>query len=219
MRLRIEGEAQMKHSRLLILAGAILLAGPTTVLHAQAQNPAPDAAKPVAPAASSPVAPNDPDYKIGPQDVLTINVWKEPDVSREVPVRPDGKISLPLLNDVEAAGLTPMQLANSLTESMKKFISSPQVTVIVKEINSRRVYVIGEVVRAGTFPLLPKMTVLQIVSSCGGFTQFANPKKIYVLRTKDGKQTKIPFNYKEVVNGKNPEQNIELQPGDTVVVP
>ena len=209
----------MKHSILLILAGAILLAGPATVLHAQPQNPAPDAAKPIAPAASSPVAPNDPDYKIGPQDVLTITVWKEPDVSREVPVRPDGKISLPLLNDVDAAGLTPMQLASSLTESLKKFISSPQVTVIVKEINSRRVYVIGEVVRAGTFPLLPKMTVLQIVSSCGGFTQFANPKKIYVLRTKDGKQTKIPFNYKEVVSGKNPEQNIELQPGDTVVVP
>jgi polysaccharide export outer membrane protein len=134
-------------------------------------------------------------------------------------VRPDGKISLPLLNDVEAAGLTPMQLANSLTDSLKKFISSPQVTVIVKEINSRRVYVIGEVVRAGTFPLLPKMTVLQIVSSCGGFTQFANPKKIYVLRTSGGKQTKIPFNYKEVVSGKNPEQNIELQPGDTIVVP
>ena len=209
----------MKHSRLLILAGAILLAGPATVLHAQPQNSAPDAAKPIAPAASSPVAPNDPDYKIGPQDVLTITVWKEPDVSREVPVRPDGKISLPLLNDVDAAGLTPMQLASSLTESLKKFISSPQVTVMVKEINSRRVYVIGEVVRAGTFPLLPKMTVLQIVSSCGGFTQFANPKKIYVLRTKDGKQTKIPFNYKEVVSGKNPEQNIELQPGDTVVVP
>jgi len=219
MPLRIEGDAEMKHSRLLILAGAILLAGPATVLHAQAQNPTSDAAKPVAPIASSPVAPNDPDYKIGPQDVLTITVWKEPDVSREVPVRPDGKISLPLLNDVDAAGLTPMQLASSLTESLKKFISSPQVTVIVKEINSRRVYVIGEVVRAGTFPLLPKMTVLQIVSSCGGFTQFANPKKIYVLRTKDGKQTKIPFNYREVVSGKNPEQNIELQPGDTVVVP
>ncbi|HXJ11169.1 MAG TPA: polysaccharide biosynthesis/export family protein [Candidatus Limnocylindrales bacterium] len=209
----------MKHSKLLILAGAMLLAGPATVLPARAQSPAPEAAKPIAPAASSPVAANDPDYKIGPQDVLTINVWKEPDVSREVPVRPDGKISLPLLNDVEAAGLTPMQLANSLTESLKKFISSPQVTVIVKEINSRRVYVIGEVVRAGTFPLLPKMTVLQIVSSCGGFTQFANPKKIYVLRTKDGKQTKIPFNYREVVSGKNPEQNIELQPGDTIVVP
>jgi len=219
MPLRIEGEAEMKHSKLLILAGAMLLAGPATVLQARAQSPAPEAAKPMAPATSSPVAANDPDYKIGPQDVLTINVWKEPDVSREVPVRPDGKISLPLLNDVEAAGLTPMQLANSLTESLKKFISSPQVTVIVKEINSRRVYVIGEVVRAGTFPLLPKMTVLQIVSSCGGFTQFANPKKIYVLRTKDGKQTKIPFNYREVVSGKNPEQNIELQPGDTIVVP
>jgi polysaccharide export outer membrane protein len=209
----------MMYTKRIILAGAALLVFAATALNGQAQNPAPDAAKPAAPAASSPVPANDPDYKIGPQDVLTINVWKEPDVSREVPVRPDGKISLPLLNDVEAAGLTPMQLANSLTESLKKFISSPQVTVIVKEINSRRVYVIGEVVRAGTFPLLPRMTVLQVVSGCGGFTQFANPKKIYVLRSKDGKQTKIPFNYKEVVSGKNPEQNIELQPGDTIVVP
>ena len=203
----------------LVLASVVLFSGASLMAQGTPQNPPADAAKPVSPAATSPIAANDPDYKIGPQDVLTINVWKEPDVSREVPVRPDGKISLPLLNDVEAAGLTPMQLANSLTDSLKKFISSPQVTVIVKEINSRRVYVIGEVVRAGTFPLLPKMTVLQIVSSCGGFTQFANPKKIYVLRTKDGKQTKIPFNYKDVVSGKNPEQNIELEPGDTVVVP
>lgn len=217
--MKIEGEAEMMHTKRIILAAAVLLVFAALALKGQAQNPTPDAAKPVAPATSSPVAANDPDYKIGPQDVLTITVWKEPEVSREVPVRPDGKISLPLLNDVEAAGLTPMQLANSLTESLKKFISSPQVTVMVKEINSRRVYVIGEVVRAGTFPLLPKMTVLQIVSSCGGFTQFANPKKIYVLRTKDGKQTKIPFNYKDVVSGKNPEQNIELQPGDTIVVP
>ncbi|HXJ47111.1 MAG TPA: polysaccharide biosynthesis/export family protein [Candidatus Dormibacteraeota bacterium] len=209
----------MMYTKQIVLAGAVLLVFGAMASNGQVQSPTPDAAKPVAPATSSPVAANDPDYKIGPQDVLTINVWKEPDVSREVPVRPDGKISLPLLNDVEAAGLTPMQLANSLTESLKKFISGPQVTVIVKEINSRRVYVIGEVVRAGTFPLLPKMTVLQIVSSCGGFTQFANPKKIYVLRTKDGKQTKIPFNYKEVVSGKNPEQNIELHPGDTIVVP
>src|SRR5256886_6848699 len=138
MPLRIEGDAEMKHSRLLILAGAILLAGPRTVLHAQAQSPTPDAAKPIAPAASSPVAPNDPDYKIGPQDVLTITVWKEPDVSREVPVRPDGKISLPLPNDVDAAGLTPMQLAGSLTESLKKFISSPQVTGMGKEVKRRR---------------------------------------------------------------------------------
>ena len=208
----------MKKSTL-ILASVVLLSGTSLMAQGTPPSPPADTAKPVSPAASSPIAANDPDYKIGPQDVLTINVWKEPDVSREVPVRPDGKISLPLLNDVQAAGLTPMQLANSLMDSLKKFISSPQVTVIVKEINSRRVYVIGEVVRAGTFPLLPKMTVLQIVSSCGGFTQFANPKKIYVLRTKDGKQTKLPFNYKEVVSGKNPEQNIELEPGDTVVVP
>lgn len=217
--MKIEGEAEMMYTKRVILAGAVLLVVSAMASNGQVQNPAPDAAKPATPAASSPVAANDPDYKIGAQDVLTITVWKEPDVSREVPVRPDGKISLPLLNDVEAAGLTPMQLANSLTESLKKFISSPQVTVMVKEINSRRVYVIGEVVRAGTFPLLPKMNVLQVVSSCGGFTQFANPKKIYVLRTKDGKQTKIPFNYKDVVSGKNPEQNIELQPGDTIVVP
>ncbi len=203
----------------LVLAGAVLFCGTSLLAQGTPQNPPAEPAKPPVSATTSPVAANDPDYKIGPQDVLTINVWKEPDVSREVPVRPDGKISLPLLNDIEAAGLTPMQLANALTENLKKFISSPQVTVIVKEINSRRVYVIGEVVRAGTFPLLPKMTVLQIVSSCGGFTQFANPKKIYVLRTKDGKQTKIPFNYKDVVSGKNPEQNIELEPGDTVVVP
>lgn len=203
----------------LILAGTVLFSGASLLAQGTTQNPPAGPTKAPAAATTSPIAANDPDYKIGPQDVLTVNVWKEPDVSREVPVRPDGKISLPLLNDVEAAGLTPMQLANALTESLKKFISSPQVTVIVKEINSRRVYVIGEVVRAGTFPLLPKMTVLQIVSSCGGFTQFANPKKIYVLRTKDGKQTKLPFNYKDVVSGKNPEQNIELEPGDTVVVP
>lgn len=203
----------------LVLIGATLFNGVTLLAQGPPQNPPTEPAKQATAAATSPIAANDPDYKIGPQDVLIINVWKEPDVSREVPVRPDGKISLPLLNDVEAAGLTPMQLANALTETLKKFISSPQVTVIVKEINSRRVYVIGEVVRAGTFPLLPKMTVLQIVSSCGGFTQFANPKKIYVLRTKDGKQTKLPFNYKDVVSGKNPEQNIELEPGDTVVVP
>jgi len=209
----------MKLARTTFLAGMILAGSAQLMAQSTPQNQPTAAAKTVASAPASPVAANDPDYKIGPQDVLTINVWKEPDVSREVPVRPDGKISLPLLNDVDAAGLTPMQLANSLTESLKKFMSSPQVTVIVKEINSRRVYVIGEVVRAGTFPLLPKMTVLQIVSSCGGFTQFANPKKIYVLRTRDGKQTKIPFNYKDVVSGKNPEQNIELEPGDTVVVP
>jgi polysaccharide export outer membrane protein len=162
---------------------------------------------------------NDAEYKIGPQDILRIDVWKEAEVSRAVPVRPDGKISLPLLNDVQAAGLTPMQLSGVIADGLKKYINDPQVTVSVSEINSRRIYVTGEVTRAGAFPLLPNMTVLQALSSSGGFTQFAKLKNIYVLRIEDGKQVKLPFNYKEAVNGKKPEQNVLLQPGDVIVVP
>ena len=173
-------------------------------------------AKPAAPTQS---AANDADYKIGPQDVLRIDVWKEPEITRTVPVRPDGKISLPLLNDVQAAGLTPTQLASSISEGLKRFITSPQVTVSVNEINSRRIYVTGEVTRPGAYPLLPNMTVLQALSSSGGFNQFAKVKGIYVLRVEDGKQVKHPFNYKDAVAGKNPEQNILLQSGDVIVVP
>jgi polysaccharide export outer membrane protein len=161
----------------------------------------------------------DPNYVIGAQDVLDINVWKEPDVSRVVPVRPDGKISLPLLNDVQAAGLTPAQLAAQITESLKKYVTSPQVTVIVATINSQRVYILGEVTRPGAFPLLPGMSVLQALSSAGGFTQFAKVKNIFVRRVEDGKETKYPFNYREVINGKRPEQDILLKAGDTIVVP
>jgi len=169
------------------------------------------------PATASTVA--DASYKIGAQDVLRIDVWKEPEISRAVPVRPDGKISLPLLNDVQAAGLTAMELASVITEGLKKFMNSPQVTVSVSEINSRRVYVTGEVARPGAYPLLPNMTVLQALTSGGGFTQFARIKNIYVLRTEGGKQVKHPFNYKEVVKGLKAEDNIMLQPGDTIVVP
>lgn len=164
-------------------------------------------------------ATNDPNYVIGAQDVLDINVWKESDLSRTVPVRPDGKISLPLLNDVQAAGLTPTQLAEQITTSLKKFVTGPQVTVIVTQINSQRIYLMGEVTRAGAYPLLPGMTVLQGLSSGGGFTQFANLKKIYILRTVDGKQEKHAFNYKDVVSGKATDQNIVLKAGDTIVVP
>jgi polysaccharide export outer membrane protein len=161
----------------------------------------------------------DASYKIGPQDVLRIDVWKEPEISRSVPVRPDGKVSLPLLNDVQAAGLTAMELANVISEGLKKFMNSPQVTVSISEINSRRVYVTGEVTRPGAYPLLPNMTVLQALTSAGGFTQFARIKSIYVLRTEGGKQVKHTFNYKDVVNGKRAEDNIVLLPGDTIVVP
>ncbi len=165
------------------------------------------------------VKPNDAEYKIGAQDVLRIDVWKEEQLTRTVPVRPDGKVTLPLMNDIQAEGLTPMQLAASISEGLKKYINNPQVTVTITEINSRRIYVTGEVARAGAFPLLPNMTVLQALSSSGGFTQFARLKNIYVLRVENGKQVKHPFNYKEVVNGKNPEQNILLEPGDVIVVP
>jgi len=158
-------------------------------------------------------------YVIAPGDVLDIQVWQEPNVSKAVPVRPDGKISLPLLEDVQAAGLTATALTTDLTERLKKFISDPQVTVIVSQVNSQRIYITGEVNRGGTYPLEPGMTVLQGLASAGGFTAFANVKKIYVLRAENGKQIKYPFNYKEAIKGKDAAQNILLQPGDTIVVP
>ena len=171
------------------------------------------------PGATSTPATNDAEYKIGPQDVLRIDVWKEPDISRVIPVRPDGKISVPLLNDVQASGLTAMQLASSLHDGLSKYLNNPQVTVTVTETNSRRVYLTGEVTRPGALTLLPNMTVLQALASGGGFTQFARLKNIYVMRTENGKQVKHPFNYKEVVKGNLAEQNILLQSGDVIVVP
>jgi polysaccharide export outer membrane protein len=165
------------------------------------------------------ISPKAGNYVIGPTDVLEISVWKEPEVSRTVSVRPDGRVSLPLLSDVQAAGLTPAQLAAHITESLKRFITGPQVTVIVATINSQRIYIIGEVTRAGAYPLLPGMTVLQALSSAGGFTQFANIKNICLLRQENEQQLKYAFNYKEAMNGKKPEQNVVLKAGDTIIVP
>jgi len=171
-----------------------------------------------APTANAPADNAPADYVIGADDTLHISVWKEPDLTATLPVRPDGKISLPLLNDVSAAGFTPMQLADSITEKLKKYIADPRVTVVVTAMNSRRIFVTGEVTHSGAIALLPGMTILQALSSAG-FTQFANVKGIYLLRMENGKQVKMPFNYKEVVKGRHPEQNILLQRGDTVVVP
>jgi polysaccharide biosynthesis/export protein len=186
----------------------------TPVASARSAADAAGEAKPsVAPATT------DPAYQIGPEDVLDISVWKEPDVSRVVPVRPDGRISLPLINDVQAAGMAPQQLAKTISEKLRKYLNEPQVTVIVTAINSQRVYVVGEVLRAGAFPLIPGMTVLQALSSAGGFTTFADVKKIHVMRLRDGQHVELPFNYREVLKGDNPNQNIKLEPGDTVVVP
>jgi polysaccharide export outer membrane protein len=159
-----------------------------------------------------------PDYVIGADDTLHISVWKEPDLTETLPVRPDGKISMPLLNDITAAGLTPLQLRDTITERLKKYIADPRVTVVVTGMNSRRVFATGEVTHTGPMTLLPHMTMLQALAQAG-FTQFANLKGIYLLRSENGKQAKLPFNYKEVVKGNHPEQNIELRPGDTIVVP
>jgi|SRR5579863_6684363 len=204
-----------------ILLVLMLMAGLAQTAAAQKKKPA---GKPASPPMSAGPQQKTGDvdastYVIGAEDVLEINVWKEPENSKIVPVRPDGKISLPLLNDVQAAGLTPMQLQESIKEGLKKFISEPQVTVIVNQVNSRRVYVLGEVMRTGALSMLPGMTVLQALSSAGGLSQYAKTNGIYVLRTENGHQTTLPFNYKEVVRGKHPEQNILLQPGDTIVVP
>jgi polysaccharide export outer membrane protein len=159
-----------------------------------------------------------PEYVIGPEDVLHIAVWKEPDLTATLPVRPDGKISLPLLDDVQASGLTPKQLAVSVTEKLKKYIADPHVTVVVTQINSKRIYLVGEVSHPGATPMLPNMTVLQALSSAG-LSQFANTKRIYVLRTENGKQQKLPVNYQKLVKGERIEQNYVLRPGDTIVVP
>jgi len=164
-------------------------------------------------------ATDDPDYVIGPGDMLNISVWKEPDISGTVPVRPDGKVSLPLLSDVQAAGTTPTRLAGSITERLRQYLTDPRVTVIVTAANSRRVYLIGEIVRPGAIPMLPNMTLLQALSTGGGFSQFARIKKMYVLRTDNGKQIKLPVNYKAAISGEAPDQNIALKPGDTIVVP
>ncbi len=182
---------------------------PTTMVARAAEVPE---ARP-APGAESP------DYLIGAEDKLNITVWKEPELSLTVPVRPDGNISLPLIHDVHAVGQTPMQLSAHITARFKQFLAEPRVTVIVTEINSRRFYILGEVARPGAFPLLPNMTVLQALSTAGGFREFANPSKIYVLRSENGASKKYPFNYKDVIAGKRVEQDIQLKPGDTVVVP
>jgi polysaccharide export outer membrane protein len=165
----------------------------------------------------APTSQASPTYVIGPDDTLYISVWKEPDLTETLPVRADGKISMPLLNDVQAAGLTPMQLGAALTDKLKKYVSDPHVTIVVTQMNSQRVYVTGEVLHPGAMNLTPNMTVLQALSSAG-FTQFANTKGIYVLRNEHGNQTKLAVNYKRLIKGEG-GQNIALKPGDTIVVP
>jgi polysaccharide export outer membrane protein len=214
-RLKFSGERMQKVTKLAVLLWVALFA--TGMLgQSDGNGPSPNTAN--KPAENTQGSGGGSDYVIGADDMLNISVWKEPDLTENVPVRPDGKISMPLLNDVQAAGLTPLQLRDSITDKLKKYIADPRVTVVVTAMNSRRVFVTGEVVHSGPMTLLPHMTMLQALAQAG-FTQFANLKGIYLLRTENGRQVKLPFNYKEVVKGNNPEQNIPLKPGDTLVVP
>ena len=159
------------------------------------------------------------DYRVGSGDVIKITVWKEPEISSTVVVRPDGKISLPLINDLYVDGKTPMELQQIVGEKLAPFVNSPSVTVTVQEIRSKKIYVIGEVSQTGAYQITQPTTVLQILTEAGGLLPFAKQKNIYVLRTANGRQEKFSFNYKDVLKGKNVEQNIILVPGDTVVVP
>ena len=162
----------------------------------------------------------DQDYVIGPQDLLAIDVWHEPELSQSVPVRPDGKISLPLIGDMEVSGLTPRALQALLAKELDAYIHKPQVTVIVREVNSRKFYIIGQIERPGTYPLSAHMTVLDALATAGGFRDFAKVQQIYLLRLMpDGSRNRLHFDYKAAVNGKNSYRDIELQIGDTLVVP
>jgi polysaccharide biosynthesis/export protein len=164
--------------------------------------------------------PTSEEFVIGTGDVLAINVWKETEISRSVPVRPDGRISLPLVGDLQASGKTPKQLESEIKTKLKDFVSEPEVTVIVQEIKSQKFNVLGMVMRPGSFPLTKPMTVLDAIALSGGFRDFAKQKDIYVLRnTQDGKQLRLPFNYKDVVKGHNSAQNVELELNDTIIVP
>jgi polysaccharide export outer membrane protein len=170
------------------------------------------------PAAASPDVSKD--YIIGLEDVLSINIWKEPELSvREVVVRPDGKISLPLVSDIQASGLTTVQLQEKIAEKLKEFVASPVVSVIVVKVMSRSVSIVGEVLRAGSYPLVSPMTVLELLARAGGVTLDAKTKKIKIIRKEDGKTIQISFNYSDIKNGKNLESNISLKDRDVVVVP
>jgi polysaccharide biosynthesis/export protein len=160
------------------------------------------------------------EFVIGPGDVLAINVWKEQEITRVIPVRSDGRISLPLIGELQASGLAPRQLEAEISKRLKDYVADPSVTVVVQEIHSQKVNVLGMVSHPGSFPLAKPMTVVDAIATAGGFRDFAKQKNVYVLhKDANGRQTRIPVNYKDVIKGLHAEQNIELQSGDTVVVP
>jgi polysaccharide export outer membrane protein len=190
------------------LAFILAVGGASTCLHAQQDT------------LGAPAKPHDNTFIIGNDDVLAINVWKEPDISRSIPVRSDGKISLPLVGELQASGQTPEQLEQQIAGKLKSYISEPEVTVIVQQINSQKFNVLGQVNKPGTYPITNSLTALDAIAIAGGFRDFARQKSIYIIRqTPGGGQTRLNFNYKDVIKGKNIDQNVKLQARDTIVVP
>jgi polysaccharide biosynthesis/export protein len=206
--------------RLFPRAGAVMLLAALTGTQAAAGQDPLGTPSPARSAAGAPVsAPVAAGYVIGPEDVLDIQFWKEKDLSGEVVVRPDGKISTPLLNDVQAAGLTPDELRTRLVAEASKILETPAATVIVKQINSRKAFVVGEVQKPGPYSIASPTTVLQLLATAGGLREYAKGDRILVLRNENGAQLRLKFDYDKVLSGKGLAQNIELRPGDTVVVP
>jgi polysaccharide export outer membrane protein len=217
-------EARAVSRRIAMLSMCILISGWLAAQTDTTKNPdtSKSEAQPAADASSGVNAghAHDDTYIIGADDVLAINVWKEPEVSRTVPVRSDGKISVPLAGEVQASGETPRQLEKELATKLQSFISEPEVTVIVTEVKSQKFNILGMVSKPGSYPLTNSSTVLDAIALAGGFRDFAKQKAIYILRqNSDGGQSRLPFNYKDVIKGKNSAQNIKLQPRDTIVVP
>jgi polysaccharide biosynthesis/export protein len=207
----------MKSERLLLLACFL----PGLIGYSQTPEPAAAPAQVTAPA---PAAPNSalekssPSYVIGSSDELTVTVWKEPTLSGNILVRPDGMITMSLIGDVQATGLTPLQLADQIAAKLKKYIQDPNVSVVVGSIHSKMIYLLGEVGKKGPIEMTSGMTLLDAIASAGGLTDYANAKKIYILRDQAGKHERIPVHYKEALKGDS-QFNLILEPGDTIVVP
>jgi polysaccharide export outer membrane protein len=216
---------------LVVTAVALTLLGPGAALaqtgSSQAQPPKPTApaARPSAPEQKAPAVaaagvPTEPGFTIGPEDVLGVLFWRDPEMSGDVTVRPDGMITLPLIRDVKAAGLTPTELADRIQQAAREYVTDASVTVVVRQMNSRKAFITGEVAHPGAYALgSSSMTVMQLIAVAGGLTEFAQPKDISVMRVENGMTTTFAFDYRSVARGKSSEQNIVLKPGDTVVVP
>jgi polysaccharide export outer membrane protein len=222
----------LHHGLTIVLAGVLLAAQPSAAAAQPATAPQPEKtpqapvatngapvpAVPAVPAVPGAIAPP-PGYVIGPDDVLGIVFWREKDLSADVVVRPDGKISLPLLDEIDAVGLTPAELREKVMGEANKLVEDANATVVVKQINSRRVYITGSVTKPGAYQLTGPMTVVQLIALAGGLVEFADGDKVQIMRTEKAAQVAFRFNYKRFSEGKNLEQNILLKPGDTVIVP